>query len=292
VDYVRNTDEPVLADLGFQAVLRLHEELARTAMAVGDEVQLLVESDQLLPQKVRLLDAYLRDRAGRDANCLATARAHLGLCLKAGEQLDPLTWETLERVAHERAADLLGDNRYASRAANDAGVDLGELELVIGPYAQRAELAGFLVKAEEYLDDADGDDEPFPWISGSDWVPSTTQSSVWKLIGYGAVAGFQNRQRYGVLVRNRQPNAKLSAHAVVVDPRSATIHEAFKRAADGTWVARIYSSASEGRVRQTAQTGPDSILDDCHRSPYADVDLDADSPLIELLLAAGEIARA
>ena len=56
--------------------------------------------------------------------------------------------------------------------------------------------------------------------------------------------------------------------------------------------SRSYVAASEGRVRKTAETGPDSIIDDCHRTPYADVDLDSDHPLIELLLAAGQIVRA
>ena len=87
---------------------------------------------------MRLLDAYLRERDGRDPNCLATARVHLGVCLMARDQMEPLDWETLERLAHESARDVLAVQHYASRAAQDAGVDLGDLELMIRPYAERA----------------------------------------------------------------------------------------------------------------------------------------------------------
>lgn len=290
VGYVRSTNDPVLADLGFQAVLRLHEELASTQVSVADEVQPLVEPEQLLPQKVRLLDAYLRDRAGRDPNCLATARVHLGLCLRAREQFDPLDWEILERVAHERASDLLRENPFAARAATDAGVDGAELDPMIRAYAERSEWAGFIVEGEQYLDDVDGGDIPLPWVSGADWLSSTTLSSAWKLVGYGAVPGYRHRQRYGVVVRNLQPRPKFTTHAVLTDPARLTIYEAFKRPTDGVWVSRTYSPVTEGRARKTADTGPDSLLDDCRRAPYADVDLDGNHPLVELLLAAGELA--
>ena len=38
IDYVRSAHDPALADLGFQAILRLHEELERTEVTVDDEV--------------------------------------------------------------------------------------------------------------------------------------------------------------------------------------------------------------------------------------------------------------
>lgn len=196
----------------------------------------------------------------------------------------------IKRIAHARAADLLVDNPYAERAARDARVDLGELELMIRPYAERAEWTGLLVEAEQHLDDVDGGDEPLHWVSGAEWFPNTVQSPAWKLAGYGAVAGFHGRQRYGILVRNRQKKTNVLAHAIVVDPATTSIHEAFERA-NGTWTCRTYSPTTEGLVAKTAVTGPDSILDDCHRSSYEDLD-DATHPVVELLEAAGEMQRA
>jgi hypothetical protein len=289
VDYVRNASEPALADLGFQAILRLHEELEHTEVTVAGELLPLVERNSLVTQKVRLLDAYLRERDGRDANCLATARTHLGVCLMAREQMQPLEWETLERLAHERAADILDDNPFAARAAQDAGVELGDLELMIRPYAERADWAGLGVEAERLLDDPDIGDSPFPWVTGSDWFATTVVSPAWKIIGYGAIAGWQHRSCYGILVRNRQPKTPFDAHAVVVDPSTGSIHEAFRRVTRRQWVVRTYTHVSEGNARKTALMGPDSILEDCTRSGYAEIGSTTAKPMVDFLSAHGEI---
>lgn len=289
VEYVRVAREPALADLGFQAILRLHEELEQTEVTVDEELLPLVERSALICQKVRLLDAYLRERDGRDVNCLATARTHLGLCLMARDQMQPLEWEALERLAHERAADILESNPFAARAAQDAGVELGELELMIRPYAERADWAGLGVEAEHWLDDPEIGESPFPWGSGSDWFPTTAVSPAWKIVGYGAIVGWQHRSCYGVLVRNRQPKTTFDAHAVVVNPSTGSIHEAFRRVTDTQWVARTYTHVSEGNARKTASMGPDSILDDCTRSAYAEMGSAAAQPMVEFLSAHNEI---
>jgi hypothetical protein len=57
---------------------------------------------------------------------------------------------------------------------------------------ERSDVSGFLVEAA-------GD--------GSEWVTAMNQSSAWKVVGYGAVAGFRQRQRYGILVGNRSQSA-------------------------------------------------------------------------------------
>ena len=289
IEYIRKAHEPALADLGFQAVLRLHEELERTEVTVDGEVLSLVERDSLLSQKVALLDAYLREREGRDPNCLATARAHLAMCLTAHEQLEPLEWETLERLAHTYATELLGDNPFAARAAEDAGVELGELDLLLRPYADRADWSGLGVEAERLLDDVDVGDLPFPWVAGADWFASTVVSPAWKLVGYGSVAGWQTRSQYGAVIRNYQPNSPVDAHAVVVDPSSAVIYEAFRRSADKQWQLRTYRHVSEGYARKSGEMGPDSILDHVGRSPYRDLDVTSTAPVVELLRATEEL---
>ncbi|MHB8641416.1 MAG: hypothetical protein ACYDA3_00795 [Gaiellaceae bacterium] len=291
VAFVRDAESPVLADLALIGVLRLHEELAQTQVTVDDESQALVDPSALVDQKVALLDAYLRERDGRDPSCLATARAHIGLCLKAREQLSPLAWETLERIAHQRAADLLADNSYAERAAQDAAIELGELDLLIRPYSERADWAGFIVFAENDLDDVDHGEMPFPWVSGTGWFTSTTDSPVWPVVGYGSVAGFQQEMSYGAHARNTKLQTSVAAHAVVVDPVHCRIHEAFKRSSDGQWLMRTYAPVSQGRVEKTGSMGPDSILDSAHRSQYFAIERGpAASQLLALLAAAGQIA--
>lgn len=291
--FVREAESAALADLAFVAILRLHEELVRTEVTVDDESQPLVDPSSLLEQKVALLDAYLRDRGGRDPSCLATARAHLGVCLTAREHLSPLAWEKLERLAHEHAADVLAENPYAERAAHDAAVELGDLELLIRPYAERADWGGFVVFAESELDFVDCGDQPCPWVSGAGWFASTTMSPVWPVVGYGAVAGFQQRQQYGVYVRNTKSDSHIAAHAVVVDPAGVRIYEAFKRRADRQWLVRNYSPVSQGKVERTATMGPDSLLDDTNRSSYTELERTVDgNAVLGLLQGVGEVGQA
>ncbi|MDX6452891.1 MAG: hypothetical protein QOH16_2940 [Gaiellaceae bacterium] len=293
IAFVRDAESPALADLALIGILRLHEELAQTQVTVDDEPQALIDASALVDQKVALLDAYLRARDGRDPSCLATARAHIGLCLKAREQLSPLAWETLERIAHQRGADLVADNSYAERAAQDAAIELGDLDLLIRPYAERADWTGFIVYAENELDDVDCGETPFPWVSGTGWFTSTTVSPAWPVVGYGAVAGFQQQTSYGVHARNTKVRTPTAAHAVVVDPIHGRIHEAFKRSSDGQWLMRTYAPTSQGRVEKTGNMGPDSILEDATRSQYMELDRAPNaSDVISLLAAVGEITAA
>ena len=270
VAFVRGAESAALADLALVAILRLHEELAHTQVTVDDETQALVDPSQLVEQEVWLLDAYLRDRDGRDPSCLATARAHIGLCLKAREQLTPLAWETLERIAHQRGSDLLAENPYAERAAQDAAVQPGDLELLIRPYAERAGWDGYLMQAAEVLDYADLHTEPFLWVEGHDWIDSLESSSAWELIGYGAIVGFHDQQPYGVLVHNDAPRSNHLAHLVICDPAKHRLYELFQRAADHCWISRTYSPVTEGTVDDASKFGVQGILDaGTSRTPFA-----------------------
>ena len=293
VVFVREAESAALADLAFVAILRIHDELVHTEVTVEDEPQPLVDPHQLLEQKIALLDAYLRQRDGRDPSCLATARAHIGLCLRAREQLSPLAWETLERIAHQSAADLLSDNPLAERAAQDAAVELGDLELLLRPYAERADWGGYVVFAEGELDYVDCGANPFPWVSGAGWFSTRPTSPVWSIVGYGAVAGFQERTPYGVFARNTKGQPAPAAHAVVVDPARECIHEGYKRASDGQWMMCTYSPVTQGRVEKTGSMGPDSLQPDVDRSPYLELERAPHAPqLIALLEAVGAKATA
>ena len=101
--------------------------------------------------------------------------------------------------------------------------------------------------------------------------------------------GWRRRSRYGILVRNRQLKTPFDAHAVVVDPFTGSIHEAFRRVTGRQWVVRTYTQVSEGNARKTALMGPDSILEDCTRSMYADVGSATAQPMVEFLSARAEL---
>jgi hypothetical protein len=291
IAFVRDAESPALADLALIGILRLHEELAQTQVTVDDEPQALIDASALVEQKVALLDAYLRAREGHDPSCLATARAHIGLCLKAREQLSPLAWETLERVAHQRAADLLADNSYAERAAQDAAVELGDLDLLIRPYAERADWTGFIVYAENELEDVDCGDAPFPWVTGTGWFTSRSVSPTWSVTAYGAVAGFQHQMLYGVHARNTKLQTPVAAHAVVVDSAHGRLYEAFKRSSDGQWLMCTYAPVTQGRIEKAGSMGPDWLLDDANRSQYLELERAPNaSHVLALLAAVGEIA--
>jgi hypothetical protein len=289
ISYVCKIESVVLADLAFQAVLRLHEELETTIVTVDDEQQPLVEPADLLSQKLRLLDAYLRERNGRDANCLATARVHLGACLRDREHWSPLDWETLEALAHRRGGDILVAHQFAQRAADDARVDLGQMTLLIDPYAERAEWGGFIVEAERLLDDVDCGEDPFPWVAGSDWINQTANSPAWTLAGYAAIAGYRDQQRYGILIRTRHPKTSFTVHALVVDPRSRTTFEAVHWT-HGVWNLREYRHSAERHLVRAGRIGSESIVDDVDRGPYQEL-RDSRHPVAQLIaVAAPEIA--
>ena len=99
-------------------------------------------------------------------------------------------------AARTRASrDILDDNPFAARAAQDAGVELGELELMIRPYAERADWAGLGVEAERLLDDSDIGDSPFPWVTGSDWFANTTRLARLENRRLRSVRGWENTVR-------------------------------------------------------------------------------------------------
>jgi hypothetical protein len=258
--FVAQATDPALADLGFQSILGLHERIERSPVEVEGRPETLVEEDELLRQKLALLDAYLRIRAGREPLCLATARVHLAKCLAARGAWTPLEWEQLETLAYRDGALILAANDYAATAATDAGESLADISERLRPYAERSGWDGYLVQADEILDNADIRTEPFTWVEGEDWIEALENSPAWRLIGYGAVVGFRDRQPYGVLVRNSLPRSKHLAHLLVCDPAAHSLHELFLRAADRRWLGRTYRSVNEGDVDDTGKFGAEGLL--------------------------------
>ena len=259
-DFVADARDPALADLGFQAILGLHERIERSPVEVEARIEMLVEEDELLRQKLALLDAYLRERGGREPLCLATARVHLAKCLAAQPVWTPLEWEQIETLAHRNGALILASNDYAAAAAADAGESLADVSERLRPYAERSAWDGYLVEADDLLDNADIRTEPFIWVEGEEWVDALESSPAWRIIGYGAVAGFRDRQPYAVLVRNTLPRSNYLAHLLVCDPTRRRLHELFLRAADRRWLARTYTSIDEGEVDDAGKFGAEGLL--------------------------------
>jgi hypothetical protein len=267
-DFVARVTDPALADLGFQAILGLHERIERSPVEVDERLETLVEEDELLRQKLSLLDAYFRGREGREPLCLATARVHLAKCLAARPIWTPLEWETLETLAYRDGALILASNVYAMAAAASAGESLADVDEQLRPYAERSAWDGYLVKADEILDNADIRTEPIIWVEGNEWIEALESSPAWRLIGYGAVVGFRDRLPYAVLVRNSLSRSNYLAHLLVCDPKAHRLYELFRRA-DGSWVGRTYSPVTKGDVDDAGKFGAEGLLQaGASRSPF------------------------
>jgi hypothetical protein len=259
-DFVRDVRDPDLADLGFQSVLGLHDRIERSPVEVDGQTETLVEIDELLRQKLSLLDAYLRSRDGREPVCLATARVHLAKCLGTKSLWTPLEREQLETIAYRSSATILASDAYAAAAAADAGESLAEISELLRPYAERSAWDGYLTQADEILDNADIRTDPFICVEGDDWVEALESSPAWRLIGYGAIAGFRDRQPYAVLIRNSLARSNYLAHLLICEPKSHRVHELFQRAADRRWLARTYSPVEEGDVDDAGKFGAEGLL--------------------------------
>jgi hypothetical protein len=270
-EFIQNVIDPALADLAFQSVLALHERVERTPVDVDGELQTLVPADELLRQKLSLLDAYLLQRQGHDPLCLATARAHLAKCLAAKPTWTPLEWEQLESLAYRTSAEILGATAHAATAARDAGEVLAEITERLRPYADRSAWDGYLIKADELLDEPDIWMEPVICVEGKEWIETLESSPAWRLIGYGAIVGFAERQPYAALVRNATARSKYLAHLLVCDPQKQCLHELFLRAADQRWLGRLYAPVDEGTIDDAGKFGPEALLQaSASRTPFSE----------------------
>ncbi len=281
-DFVRNAESGELADLGFQAILRLHERLTGLEVEVNGERLPLVEPDDLWHQKLELLCAYLRDRGGNDQRCLATARVHLASCLNERDAWEPLDWETLEALAYEHGAGRLGADAFIADAAEDADVDVRAVDKRLQPYADRADVLGFIDLASDALEGASYDIEPFSWVVGEDWFDCLETSPAWRLAGYGAIAGFMTRTPYGVVVENSNRHCKESAHLVFVEPDSQTLYEGMRRRIDGVWLVRNYRPVSQGVADRMFKINSEALRE-AMRSPFVQLDVNAHPQVLSLI---------
>jgi hypothetical protein len=127
---------------------------------------------------------------------------------------------------------------------------------------------------------------------GEDWIEALENSPAWRLIGYGAVVGFRDRQPYGVLVRNSLPRSNYLAHLLICEPAAHRLHELFLRAGDRRWLRRTYRPVHEGDVDDAGKFGAEGLLQaGADRTSFEEI-TSFDSVAGELLQAIeGEAAR-
>jgi hypothetical protein len=119
-------------------------------------------------------------------------------------------------------------------------------------------------------------------VRGEDWFDRLESSPAWRLIGYGAIAGFSTRQPYAALVRNRHPRSKYLAHALICDPARGRVYELFRRTSDQAWLERTYAPVNEGLVDDAGKFGPEALVQSsASRTPFKPA---AESGLVGALL--------
>jgi hypothetical protein len=289
--FVRGVDDPALADLGFQAVLRLHERLDRFTVEVAGEQRDLLERHTLLGQKLALLDSYLRERAGSDPICLATARVHLAHCLSERAMWTPLDWERLEALGDRFARMLLAANAHAQTAARDAEIELADVDARLQPYADRSVWDGFYVEAEKRFDLLDFGDQPFPWVLGEDWFDETPLSTTWEIAGYAAVVAFATNTSFAVLARNADRRSPYLTHVLICEPHARKLHEALQRRIDGHWLTRTYTTVREGTISNFLRIRSHALEEAaCPRSSLADIGATAGAGIVADALATAGLA--
>ena len=270
--FIRTARRPPLADLAFQEILRLHEQIALIPTTVDGRERPLIEPDALLQQKLGLLTAYLGDRALDDPACLATARVHLAICLGRRDAWSSLQWEALTALAHRSAARVLQPSQYVTAAMREAGADEHEVNRRLQPYAERSDWVGLVEEAQQLLDNVDVEESPFLRISGLTGFTDIDSSHAWDLAGYGATAGFLKRERYAAVITNAGARGNHARHALEVDPSRRMVFEYAQRRSDGRWLVRTYSPVREPLLDAARRLGPNAILDGCKRTSFAEVD--------------------
>lgn len=286
VDFVRRASNGDLADLGFQVILQLHEQLATLRLTVGEKPEPLVHSNQLKRQKLTLLDVYLRQRHGEDPLCLSTAAYHLTECLRA-TGWTAAEWELLESMAFEYSSVLVAQN---------LGRDLDEGSQItpevvrawLDDYARRSDWDRVIAESTLPLRNVATGSGLLNWIAGSGKFKKQTDSPAWRVVARVAVAGFREDLPFGALVRNDDLDSNFSIHCIVVDKKSKTLYSAARRRSDGGWVPRVFQPISMAMIEAMDRRGGDSINEHAQRVPLNATLGEATKGLIPSLVASAE----
>jgi hypothetical protein len=248
-DFLSSSKDPTLAGWAFTYLLRLVEDLGSNSVEVDGQKEALMPRGELRAISLDVLELYL-GRGETDPLCLATARAHLAVAIRDRSRYGARDVERLEALAYRWAAELVAvPVDLPAPAAATVGMDVAAAISRLEDYAERSQWAGVLIRAEELLDGARLESDPWPALVGSVRELDRPRSPAWSLLGFAAPVGFATPDPFGVLVEN-EGLGEVEVHVVICVPAAKQIVEAWRRRRDGIWVERRYGAPTAGAVMQ------------------------------------------
>lgn len=247
--FLSSSRDPTLAGWAFTYLLRLVEDLGSNSVEVDGQKEALMPRRELRAISLDVLERYL-GRGEADPLCLATARAHLAVAIRDRSRYGSRDVERLEALAYRWAAELVAvPVDLPAPTAAVVGMDVATTISRLEDYAERSQWDGVLVRAQELLDGARLERDPWPALVGSVRGLDRPRSPAWSLLGFAAPVGFATPDPFGVLVENEGPG-DVEVHVVICVPAAKQIVEAWRRRRDGIWVERRYRAPTAGTVMQ------------------------------------------
>jgi hypothetical protein len=266
--FVSSSRDPILAGWAFSYLMVLLEDLGAHSVRIEQQTEPLMPHTALSAIRLDLLERYL-GRGEHDPVCLATARAHLAAAIRERHRYSTRDEERLDTLAYAWAAELIGVHGDLPSPDEQAlGLGVGDAALWLDDYAQRSQWQAIERHAGARLDPVWLQLQPWPTIIGQAAFVGRLQSPRWDLMAFAAPAGYASGRPFAIIARN-DGIGPLVTHALVCDPKSGVLVEAFERASDGVWVVRRYRAASR------------EVLERVH-SPIALEPLGPGSDLIDL----------
>jgi hypothetical protein len=269
LEFVSSTADSTLAGWTFTYLLRLVEDLGMHQVDLHGHKEPLMPREPLRAITLDLLETYLH-RGIRDALCLATARVHLAASIRQRNRYAVRDAERLDALCFAWASELIElPAGLPSPVPEALDLDIAGAIAWLEVYADRSNWSAIEKEAAAQLDPGWLERYHWPMIVGSACFPNRLASPAWELLAFAAPAGFASKAPFGVIVNNAD-DAPVATHAIVCDPRSHLIVEAWERAGDHVWHERRYSSVSRGAVERLR--GPFALGDAGAVITHSDLD--------------------
>lgn len=248
-DFLSSSRDPTLAGWAFTYLLRLVEDLGSNSVEVDGYKEALMPRGELRAISLDVLERYL-GRGEADPLCLATARVHLAVAIRDRSRYRSRDVERLEALAYKWAAELVAvPYNLPAPTAAAVGIDVETSISRLEEYAERSQWDGVLIRAQEVLDGARLEPDPWPALVGSVGGLDRPWSPAWSLLGFAAPVGFATPDPFGVVVEN-EGRGDVEVHVVICVPAAKEIVEAWRRERDGIWVERRYRAPTAGTVME------------------------------------------
>jgi hypothetical protein len=269
LEFMSSTADGTLAGWTFTYLLRLVEDLGTHHVDIHGHTELLMQREPLRAITLDLLETYLH-RGIRDPLCLATARVHLAASVRQRNRYSVRDAERLDALCFAWASELIELPADLPGPAPEAlDLDIAGVISWLEDYAERSNWSAIEKEAAAQLGPGWLERHPWPMIVGSASFPNRLKSPAWELLAFAAPAGFDSKAPFGVIVHNAD-DAPVATHAIVCDPRSHLIVEAWERSSDHVWHERRYGFVSRGTVERLR--GPFALADAEEVVTHADLD--------------------